>query len=74
MSQSKQNNSQESIAEKFRQHTMDIMIISVCMPFVFLMAKYKHMEKSVEPVQVNQQVQSVENIINFTDTIKNKTR
>ena len=79
MSQSKQNNSRESIAEKLRQHTMDIMIISVCMPFVFLMAKYKHMEKSVEPVQMKQQAKSVvdqnqQNIINFTDSIKNKTR
>ena len=79
MSQSKQNNSRESIAEKLRQHTMDIMIISVCMPFVFLMAKYKHMEKSVEPVHVKQQVQSVidqnqQNVIIFTDSIKNKTR
>ena len=54
-------------------------MLSVCLPFVFLMVKYKHMEKSVEPVQMKQQAKSIvdqnqQNIINFTDSIKNKTR
>lgn len=69
----------ESFSEKLRQHAMDIMMLSVCLPFVFLMVKYKHTEKSVEPVQMKQQAKSVvdqnqQNIINFTDSIKNKTR
>lgn len=79
MKQPESGYTKEPFSEKLRQHTMDIMVISVCLPFVFLMAKYKHMEKSAEPVHVKQQVQSVidqnqQNVINFTDSIKNKTR
>jgi uncharacterized membrane protein len=79
MKQSEQYYSKESFREKLRQHAMDIMMLSMCLPFVFLMVKYKHMEKSVEPVQMKQQAKSVvdqnqQNIINFTDSIKNKTR
>lgn len=67
----------ESFSEKLRQHATDIMIISVCLPFVFLMAKYKRAEQTSEPIQVTKQVQSdikQQSVINLTDTINQKSR
>ncbi len=79
MKQSESGYRKEPFSEKLRQHATDIMVISVCLPFVFLMAKYKHTEQSAEHIQVKQQLQSdiiqnQQNVINFTDSIKNKTR
>ena len=79
MKQSEPDYAKEPFSEKLRRHTMDILVLSICVPLMFIVVKYKHMEKSVEPVHVKQQVQSVidqnqQNVINFTDSIKNKTR
>lgn len=79
MNQSKQSKAKESIGEKLRRHTMDIMILSMVVVLALCFAKAKRpIKKSLESDTMHE-IKSVTDIkqvntINFSDSIKTKTR
>jgi hypothetical protein len=79
MNQSKQDITKESISEKIRRHTMDIMILSMIVALALCLARSKHtFKKSVESDTMYgiKSVTGVKqiNAMHFSDSIKHKTR
>ena len=80
MKQSEPDYTKEPFSEKLRRHTMDILVLSICVPLMFIVVKYKHNERVGQDTNiVKQNTQSVtdikqKNTINFADTLKTKTR
>ena len=79
MNQSKQDITKESISEKIRRHTMDIMILSMVVALALCLARSKHtFKKSVESDTMYgiKSVTGVKqiNAIHFSDSINHKTR
>ena len=68
MKQSEPDYTKETFSEKLRQHTIDIIMISmmVCM-FAYFVANNQSMKKSVPDIKYAKSV-------NIADTIKTKTR
>jgi uncharacterized protein YpmB len=79
MKQSKQSKAKESIGEKLRRHTMDIMILSMVAALALCFAKAKRpIKKSLESDTMHE-IKSVTDVtqvnsIHFSDSIKSKTR
>lgn len=80
MKQSEPDYTKEPFSEKLRRHTMDILVLSICVPLMFIVVKHKHNERVGQDTNVvKQNTQSVtdikqKNTINFADTIQTKTR
>ena len=80
MKQSEPDYTKETFSEKLRRHTMDILVLSICVPLMFIVVKYKHDERVGQDTNVvKQNTQSItdikqKNTINFADTIQTKTR
>ena len=79
MNQSKQSKAKESIGEKLRRHTLDIMILSMVAVLALCLAKSKQSIKKSIDSDTMHNIKSVTDIkqintINFSDSIKTKTR